>query len=483
MKQELSSSSFSAFLNKVLSWSSSVVLMFICLEENQALCNSIEIPGLAIARFALPSIPTNGEVVNITGTRVGEKVAEIRHILQGLENETASMVLTTRETYEQAIAEVNFYYLVVGEIEATLQLGTTPANPRLIELRNDALHQLDQIAGTIATMGSLTAGFDKDSQQVKDLFSHIEATLLLPGAVDEDHAHLILMSDELTRVDGAIARIINIMNTNAQRQSEWLSAERVRFASLSSSIDRGKAFPQGSTPKLNYPTPILPDLGSPTKKTSHPHPQKKHVKKPTKKTDKTEPSSKSGLAPLPLASPQETPKDGSTGKTPVLRVEPPQPLPNTPRSEELTPLKQKPLPTVAVAPHPKAQPLPEQEGIPHEAQAESLEPLSQPQAQVEPSEPVSYSAATKNRVPLGLLEAHQDPRSQKWYLFSSVKRGIKGPGDVVEIVNVVEGSNPSKRGEEVKRLLIEMGLKPEQLQLINTKADEGQTPGIYIYKD
>lgn len=498
--------SSNVFLNKAFFSISAITLLLISLEGNHARGNHKEIPGVSIARFALPSIPANTDVINPTGTPVGAKADEIKKILFDLENSSASMIQSTRDLYEKTIAEVNQYYLVAGEIEARLQLGTTPANPHLIELRNKALQQLDQIAGTIAMMNGLTAEFSRDEQQIKALPSHIDAALRMPGAVDEDHAHLILMSDELARVDAAIARIISIINANTQRQNEWLSTERVRFANLSSAIDRGHHLPlsQSSAPKLSYPKPVLPEVDSSPKKAPHAHLHKKDVEK---QLEKKISSLRSSSKPLSLAPTTVTPQNATKKLSPPLKsptpttptITPqdptkklPQPLksptPTTPTVTPQDPTKKQPQPlkatsalpdtqapeklspTVAVTPHPKVHPVSEEENTP-----------KSPQRRAEPVETISYSSAAKDRTPLALLEPTQNPKSHKWYLLSSVKRGLKEPSSVVDIITTGGEKKSIQAGEEVKSLLIEMGVRPEQIRLIHTKGNEVQAGQIYIF--
>lgn len=130
-----------------------------------------------------------------------------------------------------------------------------------------------------------------------------------------------------------------------------------------------------------------------------------------------------------------------------------------------------PLPVAPVAPHPKVHPLPEKE-------------ITQPPSitQKTPSETIdSYSSVAKDKLLLGQLDPNKDIRSQKWYIYAATKRGIKKQSDPIEIVSVEGKKGPSSRGKEVVALLIEMGLKPEQLRLINTKDAEEQTGQIYIY--
>ncbi|MBL8675868.1 MAG: hypothetical protein JNJ47_00325, partial [Alphaproteobacteria bacterium] len=306
---------------------------------------------------------------------------------------------------------INRYYTATGEIEAKLQPGTTPANPKLVEIRNRALQQLDQIAHTIGTMNGLIVGFSEASQQVKALSSNIQTTLQLPGAVDEDHANLLLMSGVLKQLEGVITQILSIINTNTQRQNEWLTAERVRFATLSSAIDKGRLtlLSQGLVIESVFPKPeSLPVF--PPRDEGHPHHHKHsqkhsshslkslhgasqpknilHSEKPGLNSESlqssVQPSEKGvaqplekkelesetdSLPPLPKSAPQSQPQPKPQPQ-PTLLLEPsskkPPSTPVAPNTHE-----NKPLPKVTVPSRPKVQSLPEEGTPPHGKRTES----------------------------------------------------------------------------------------------------------------
>ncbi|MBX9806061.1 MAG: hypothetical protein K2Y18_10000, partial [Alphaproteobacteria bacterium] len=402
---------------------------------------------------------------------------------------------------EKAIAEINKYYTATGEIEAKLQPGTTPANPKLVELRNRALQQLDQIAQTIGTMNGLIAGFSEASQQVKAVNSNIQTTLQLPGAVDEDHANLLLMSGILKQLEGTISQILSIINTNTQRQNEWLTAERVRFATLSSAIDKGRlALPlQGLAIESAFPNPeSLPEFNS--HKKAHPHHKhsQKHPSRSLKSAHGTSqpkdilPSENQALHPEPLQ-PSAQSSEKAVAQPPVKKelkskadslppLPQPTPLPES-SSKEAAPSpsvapsahEDKPLPKVTVPSRPKVQPLPEEETLPLGEEKKTPLPLQNQ----EKNEAVSSgdAAVINNRSPLGVLEPNQDARTQKWTLFSAAKRGLKKPTDIIEIISVGEVG----KGQDVKNLLVEMGINPEQVQVLSIKAEEGQTGKVFIF--
>lgn len=415
------------------------IISLMILDCSQAKGGPNEAPGLPIARLALPSLPNNNDFTSSTGTHIGGIVIEFNRMIGEIEARAAVIVQATRELYENAIAEVNHYHLVTSEIEAKLQLGTTPGNPILIELRNKAHEQLNQIMSTIGKMDGLANEFFQNSSQIKVLSSNINNTLQLPGAVDEDHAHLILMSDELEKVQREIIQALETLNANAKRQNEWLAAERGHLGNLSLAVDKGSTLPLQSENLLSYPTPLaLPELSAPINEL-----------KAISIVNEVE------TTPLPIVdSVEEKPEEEI-----VQNI--------------IVPEQMEPLPLVAVESRPEAQPLPEEEII----------SLPQEQNQT-PQKPLSLSAVSKGRSPLGSIDNSQDLRAQKWYIFSTAKRGFNNQSNVIEIVNVMEEkTNTSTRGEEVKNLLIDMGVNSTQLRVINVMSEDDQVGQVLLFSE
>lgn len=465
MRKNIQTLSANSLFIKEIPWvlSLAIVTTFLISNDNLAWGNENNIPGLPIARLALPSISSQMSEPNPTGTPIGEKTIELKNAIVTLVNRAASHVQSTRDLYETAIADVNQYHLFVSEIEAKLQLGTTPANPTLITLKNQALQKLDALSQSIHMMTGLAVSFSNNSQQVETLFSQIKDFLLLPGAIDQDHANLILMAEELGKLNASILQSREILDANTLRQTEWLNAERIHIANLSAAVDKGKSqiLLQGTVP--TYPIPAsLPELPLPLMK------EESEIKLET-----PEPSPDS-LAVVPLLQTQQEIRE-EMAQTPQIKpseplalvplLESPQAIiENVPQTETLS--------TVNIEPPLKALPL----------QEEALPELIQSQTQASQESPTA-STVLGDRLPLAIIEADKEIFTQKWYLFSTAKRGLKKPTDVVEIVNVVKGKSASSRGEEVKNLLIEMGIPPEQLRVINAQANDNKTEQVYILEE
>lgn len=149
----------------------------------------------------------------------------------------------------------------------------------------------------------------------------------------------------------------------------------------------------------------------------------------------------------------------------ALPTDKPKPLPTAAVTANPPVAEQKPLKSTMVEPRPKV--LPVQEKVQAKEQGKS------------PKTVVSYSDAANDRSPLGILDPAQEVHNQRWYIYSSAIRGLKNPSDSVHIVCM--NGTPSDRGEEVKNLLVDMGIEPEKVQLIHAKGEENQAKFIYIF--
>lgn len=439
------------------------------IESTQA--QGAEVPGLPVARLSFSSLSSNIDDLTPTGTEVGGRVLEIKRTLEEAEESTSSIIYSTRNLYERVINEVNQYYSLISKIEAKLQLGTTPSNPKAIELQNKAALQLNQITSMINHMNELSTELSQTSQGMKGLSSEVNSLFYVPGALDEDHANLIKISEEITKADSLLTRIISNINGNTRRQGEWLSQERNHFASLSSAIEKGNANslnPRAQAPQ--YPVPVaLPHYPAHLKEEHYPLHRKVSLEhrysseKPISASVPLSPAAKRGEQ--EMGEPEET---SDSNIIPLSSITKSRAISEKSASSDTEALN-KPLSKIDIKPHPEIKPV-------EEASAASQPINTQAQEAT-----LSSSTELKNRAPLAILEPGQDIQNHKWYLFSSAQRGLKGPSKNIEIINTIGTKESFERSEEVKNILVKMGIQLEQIKIVNAKPEEGSPGQIAIY--
>lgn len=151
-----------------------------------------------------------------------------------------------------------------------------------------------------------------------------------------------------------------------------------------------------------------------------------------------------------------------TAPPPVAAVTTPKPAVATttapPSSKELQPLQ-----LTTVEPHSKPLPVKDQAGEQNTAKRTVL----------------SYSDVSNDRAPLGIIESTQEVQNQKWYIYSSAIRGLRNPSDKLQVVSM-EGSPPNK-ADEIKDLLVDMGIEAGKIQLIDGTGDDHQKGMTYLF--
>ena len=152
-------------------------------------------------------------------------------------------------------------------------------------------------------------------------------------------------------------------------------------------------------------------------------------------------------------------------------------------AEEENTINITPLPLLRVETHPDVHPLVEEETL-----ADStIDSATQGEEEETVVEGKSFSAYADDRIPLGFITASQDLQNQKWYLFAAAKRGMRNPGNVLEVISTNENEQTSFKGEAIKNLLVDMGISSEHIHVLSSKVDEvpeGEEPAegkIYLF--
>jgi hypothetical protein len=201
-------------------------------------------PPVATAQMAPPAVGGEFTPVTVapgadTGTTVGHTIATLRSQLEGLESKLAANAqhfADLRNSGGQAAAS---YQDATGHIQARLSGGTTRGNPELIGEWNTAQGALDSLTGNINALGQLASDVSKDAADAHQEFDTIQSTFEVPGAVDEDHRQLSVLSDETGQTIVLLDRLLREVKQTLQRQTAYVATERGHLTNLAELIKAG----------------------------------------------------------------------------------------------------------------------------------------------------------------------------------------------------------------------------------------------------
>lgn len=120
-------------------------------------------------------------------------------------------------------------------------MGSTPGNPELLAEWNQAQSQLAQIDADIATLNTLSANVSADAGSSSFILENIRAAYQLSGALEEDHRQLRLLKDEVNQNAIVIDCALLNLNSEINRQQQYVTKERTSLVQLASDINSGQS--------------------------------------------------------------------------------------------------------------------------------------------------------------------------------------------------------------------------------------------------
>lgn len=177
-----------------------------------------------------------------TDTVVSRKIGELRNDLFSLESnvERLSKQLEGMEKRNQSLSAE--YFANTATINTQLQSGTTPGNPRLVQRLSTAQMNLDALSRNVAELNTLAVQVANSASMASFLLEASRSTYGLSGAVEEDHARLSQLEDQINNQIVTIDRLLNAVNDNITRTAAYLSSERSNLRTLSLGISNGDLY-------------------------------------------------------------------------------------------------------------------------------------------------------------------------------------------------------------------------------------------------
>jgi hypothetical protein len=190
------------------------------------------------------------------GTEVGRKANQLGSDAQKLDGSVAAQVNAVQQLRAQTVQSAETYQSLVAQINARLQVGTTPGNPILQAQWDQANTALDNFAAQIGRMSEVSNQVAGDASTAAFLLESVRAAYSLSGAVEEDHRHLAQVEDQVNREVVTIDRLLNDLSDDISRQSAYMSRERTNMTALSVGIKNGELFGNGLANRAFAPASI-----------------------------------------------------------------------------------------------------------------------------------------------------------------------------------------------------------------------------------
>ena len=124
-------------------------------------------------------------------------------------------------------------------IEAKLQVGTTPGNPQMFSMLQNAQNNVQVMNANTNALTQLSARVSSDAANTTYLVDSIRAAYGISGAVDEDHRQLRVLENEANQTSILINSLLAEINNDIARQQQYIETAKNYIVDLSSSIKTG----------------------------------------------------------------------------------------------------------------------------------------------------------------------------------------------------------------------------------------------------
>ena len=147
-----------------------------------------------------------------------------------------------QQTRQQLQQDASTYFATVGDINAKLQVGTTPGNPERVAQWNQAQATLDHMSDDIARLNSISNEAAADSSRASYLLNSTRAAFTLQGAVDQDHRNLTEVQGQINTTILRIDELLTQLSDEISRQTTYVANERSNLVTLSLAIKNGQLY-------------------------------------------------------------------------------------------------------------------------------------------------------------------------------------------------------------------------------------------------
>ena len=177
-----------------------------------------------------------------TETVVGRKVDTLRTDLFALQSRIGGLSDRLRGIENTTRMQSAAYNASVATINTQLQAGTTPGNPRLVGRLSTAQIKLDEFSQNVAELNALAVDVTGLASNASFLLEAARAMYSLSGAIEEDHARLSQLEDQINGVIVMVERLLNSVNDDITRTTTFLNAEHKNLRTIALGVTTGDMY-------------------------------------------------------------------------------------------------------------------------------------------------------------------------------------------------------------------------------------------------
>lgn len=200
--------------------------------------------------YSVPPVPPEVTPEQVSGaeyfapqeTVVGQKVDQLRNDLFALQSRMSGMADKIMAIQTRGQQQAATYNAGIATISTALQSGTTPGNPRLVQKLSESQQNLDDMSGNVAELNALAVQMADLASNASYLLDTTRASYTLSGAIEEDHARLKQMEDQINNVVVSIDRLLTEVNDDITRTAAFLSTERENLRVIALGVTTGDMY-------------------------------------------------------------------------------------------------------------------------------------------------------------------------------------------------------------------------------------------------
>ena len=203
----------------------------------------------------------NSNIVNgsYTGTFVGQRVAAFRQELKQLSQAQKSNQKELDKINSNISRNANLYQKTVSSVQNKLQAGTTPGNPNMYAMLQQAQGNVQNMFANANALENLSSKTATNLTSVNYLENSIAAAFNISGAVDEDHKQLrdlqseaMALAQKASALNESVSSAANFQQQNAIQSSQEINAlhDSVRVGNSSGSFSKPVQRNLSSTPLM-----------------------------------------------------------------------------------------------------------------------------------------------------------------------------------------------------------------------------------------